>query len=74
MIPPSISSWNMECGNKLPKLRAMKVQEYLGIEWEEWPNMAIFLGLIFIFETVAFDAVVCNKIREAIKKVFAKQE
>ena len=68
MIPPSIASWNIECGNKLPKLRAMKVQEYLGIEWEEWPNMAIFLGLIFIFETVAFDAVVCNKIRKRLKK------
>ena len=50
MLPPSTMAWNSECENKVNQYtkynyRATRLQGYLGIDWEEWPNMAIFLAL-----------------------------
>ena len=47
-------AWNVECENRFNQYGPASLEGYLGIDWEEWPNMAVFLALVFIFETVAF--------------------
>ena len=64
MVPSSTMAWNVECENRFNQYGPASLEGYLGIDWEEWPNMAVFLALVFIFETVAFDAIVCSKIKE----------
>ena len=50
MLPPSTVAWEFECENKINRYnkynyRLPRLQGYLGIDWEEWPNMATFLAL-----------------------------
>ena len=50
MLPPSTIAWEIECENKIKlynkyNFKVDRVQGYLGIDWEEWPNMSIFLAL-----------------------------
>eukprot|EP00943_MAST-04B_sp_MAST-4B-sp1_P009785 g9785.t1 len=62
-----IDSGRMACGNLLRGVieRIVSITEYAKNAGENIPpRFVLYSGNVFIFETVAFDAIVCNKIKE----------
>lgn len=50
-----------------PNVRLARLAEnngILGVDWDEFPNLAFLLALLLLFETVVFDAIVLVKCRQ----------